>query len=171
MNIDYPNNLSGRMLYDHDSYGSLEISILKRDISAEEVLKAVKSLKSGKSCGIDEIFNEMLQMSVPVLSKDFLFLFNFVLQNGTSPLNWKENVIKPIYNKGGSTSDPSNYRGIAISSCLSKLFSRILFNRLDSYIEDINVIGPEQIGFRKNSGTSDHILTLKTLTEKSFQVF
>ena len=34
------------------------------DISAEEVLRAVKSLKSGKSCGIDEIYNEMLKMSV-----------------------------------------------------------------------------------------------------------
>ena len=85
MNIDYPNNLNGRMLYDHDSYGSLDNSILNRDISAEEVLKAVKSLKSGKSCGIDEISNEMLQMSVPVLSKHFLFLFNFILQNGTYP--------------------------------------------------------------------------------------
>ena len=170
MNIDYPNDLSGRMLYDHDSYGSLDNSILNRDISAEEVLKAVKSLKSGKSCGIDEISNEMLQMSVPVLSKHFLFLFNFILQNGTYPSNWKENVIKPIY-KGGGTSDPSNYRGIAISSCFSKLFSRILFNRLDSYIEDNNVIGLEQIGFRKNCRTSDHILTLKTLIEKSFQVF
>ena len=74
----------------------------------------------------------------------------------------------PIY-KGGGTSDPSNYRGIAISSCFSKLFSRILFNRIDSYIEDNNVIGHEQIGFRKNCCTSDHILTLKTLTEKAFK--
>ena len=42
MNIDYPNNLNGRMLCDHDSYGSLDNSILNRDISDEEVLKAGK---------------------------------------------------------------------------------------------------------------------------------
>ena len=65
-----------------------------------------KGLKSGKSCGIDEISNEMLQLSVPVLLKHFLFLFNFILQNGTYPSNWKENVIKPIY-KGGVLQIPA----------------------------------------------------------------
>ena len=59
---------------------------------------------------------------------------------------WRENMIKPIY-KGGGTMDTNNYRGIAISSCFSKLFCKILFNRLDKYLEDNSIIGSEQIGF------------------------
>ena len=43
--------------------------------------------------------------------------------------------------------DTNNYRGIAISSCFSKLFCKILFNRLDKYLEDNSIIGSEQIGF------------------------
>ena len=82
------------MLNEYDVYGSLDNSVLNRDISAEEVLKAVKSLKSGTSCGIDEISNEMLKMSVPELSKCFPFLFNFILQSNTYPAKWKENVIR-----------------------------------------------------------------------------
>ena len=62
MNIDCPSNLNDRVLYDHDSYGSLDNSILNMDIYAEAdisaFVKAVKSLKSGKSCGISEISNE-----------------------------------------------------------------------------------------------------------------
>ena len=77
-------------------------------------------------------------------------------------------MIKPIY-KGGGALDMNNYRGIVISSCFSKLFSRVLFNRLDKYLEDNNIIGSEQTGFRKHCCTTDHILTLKTLIDKAFK--
>ena len=110
----------------------------------------------------------MLQLSVPVLANEFAYLFSHILRNGTYPSMWRENMIKPIY-KGGGTSDMNNYRGIAISSCFSKLFSRVLFNRLDKYLEDNNIIGSEQIGFRKHCRTTDHILTLKTLIDKAFK--
>ena len=65
--------------------------------------------------------------------------------------------------------DTNNYRGIAISSCFSKLFCKILFNRLDKYLEDNIIIGSEQIGFQKHCRTTDHILTLKTLIDKAFK--
>ena len=74
---------------------------------------------------------------------------------------WRENMIKPIY-KGGGFIDTNNYRGIAISSCFSKLFcKKTLFNRLDKYLEDNSIIGSEQIGFRKHCSTTDHILSPK----------
>jgi hypothetical protein len=39
-----------------------------------------------------------------------------------------------------------------------------MFNRLDEYLENNNIICPEQKGFRKGMRTSDHIFTLKTPT-------
>ena len=61
------------------------------------------------------------------------------------------------------------YRGIAISSCIGIFFSRILFNRLDKFLEHNNVICSPQIDFRKAMRTSDHILTLGTLIDKYFR--
>ena len=58
---------------------------------------------------------------------------------------------------------------MALSSCMGKFFSKILHNRLDKFLEVNKVINPEQIGFQKGSRTSDHILTLKTLIDKSFR--
>jgi hypothetical protein len=65
--------------------------------------------------------------------------------------------------------EPSCYRGIAISSCISNLFTRILFNRLEKYLEINNSICPEQIGFKRGARTSDHIFTLKSLIDKFFK--
>lgn len=62
--------------------------------------------------------------------------------------------------------NPKNYRGIAVSSNLSKLFCLILHSRLSSYVDNNKVIPKEQIGFCKGARTQYHILTLKTIIDK-----
>ena len=50
------------------------------------------------------------------------------------PQNWCDGLIIPIF-KTGSKTDPSNYRGICISSCLGKLFCSILNQRLLEHVQ------------------------------------
>ena len=80
----------------------------------------------------------------------------------------EKNLIKPLF-KGGSFSDPSNYRGIALSRYFSKFISNLLCNRLDKILNENRIICDKQIGFKKESLTSDHILSLKTLIDKAFK--
>ena len=61
----------------------------------------------------------------------------------------------------GDIANPDNYRGITILSCYGKLFTAVLNNRLNNYLENMNLLCEEQAGFRKNYGTSDHISNLK----------
>ena len=49
------------------------------------------------------------------------------------------------------------------------MFTRILFNRLEKYLENNNIICPEQIGFKRGARISDHIFTLKSLIDKFFK--
>ena len=56
-------------------------------------------------------------------------LFNTILSLGTVPNIWCNVIITPIF-KSGARNDPSNYRGICVSSCLGKLFFSILNQRL-----------------------------------------
>ena len=143
-------------------------AILNNTITAEEVTLVVKSLKNNKACGSDGITNEMLKIACVVNIDVFVKLFNLIFKSGVYPSFWREHCIKPIF-KDGCCNDPLNYRGIALSSCLSKFFLRILHNRLEKYLELNNVICHEQIGFRKGNRTSDHILTLKTIIDKAFK--
>lgn len=48
---------------------------------------------------------------------------------------WSMGYVSPIY-KSGDTSDPNNFRGITVSSCLGKLFTLVLNNRLVQFIEE-----------------------------------
>ena len=58
-----------------------------------------------------------------------------------------------------------NYRGITILSCFGKLFTGILNNRLNTFLESSGLLCEEQAGFRKHYGTVDHIFTLKMLID------
>ena len=63
--------------------------------------------------------------------------------------------------------DLSNYRGITLLSSLGKLFSSLIYNRIENEIESKDILSPSQAGFRKNCRTTDHIFTLFSLLKKS----
>ena len=81
------------------------------------------------------------------------------------PQTWCNGIITPIF-KSGVKSDPSNYRGICISSCLGKLFCSILNQRLLDHVKSLDILHKSQIGFLANNRTADHVLTLRTLIDK-----
>ena len=107
----------------------------------------------------------MLKTGIWYLKNSICKLFNLILKCGFCPSSWCEGIITPIY-KSGNKSDPSNYRGICINSCLGKLFTSVLNIRLQHYLNEENILHRAQIGFLPNHRTSDHIFTLRTLIDK-----
>ena len=138
---------------------------LDYDITVNEIMEACKKLKNNKSSAYDMIKNEMLRSALPSIKKTIAKIFNILLKSGQFPESWKEGIIVPIY-KQGNSADQNNYRGITISSCLSKLFCHILNDRISKFLEDKSFIGREQAGIRKYHRTSDHIFILKTIIDK-----
>ena len=104
-------------------------------ITTDEIMLNINLLKNKKSAGLDGITNEMLKCGKYQLIKPLHRLFNSILSRGTYPKIWAEGYIIPIHKKG-NIDDPNNYRGITISSAISKLFNTVLNNRLTSFLED-----------------------------------
>ena len=140
-------------------------SELDSEITHDDIRNAIKSLKCRKAPGLDGIRNEMLKLGsslfIPCLAK----LFNHIVNKGKFPDSWRQSTLSVIHKKGDKN-NPKNYRGIAVSSNLCKLFCLVLHQRLSSFVDANNVIPKEQIGFRKGARTQDHIFTLKTLIDK-----
>ena len=140
-----------------------ELGILNDPITRAELNKATRNLKKGKSCSTDLISNEMLQNLTPSCTKALLKTFNHSLESGLYP--WHTSVITPIY-KSGNPFSPDNYRAIAVGSCMGKLFSSILLDRLLLFKKLYCPDPIEQLGFSKGAQTNDHVFTLKTIVDK-----
>ena len=130
------------------------INNLDHEITEQEIRQAVKKLKNKKSAFVDKIRNEMIKASLESLMPVFIKLFNLILRSGKMPGMWCQGLITPIY-KSGDRSDPTNYRGICVSSCLGKLFCSILNQRLYLYFEENKILHNSQIGFLPENRTAD----------------
>ena len=122
-------------------------------------------MKNNKSCGIDNVLNEFLKHSPKSYKKLLVKLFNVILKTGIIPKDWCISFISPIYKNKGKKDDPNNYRGISIISCLGKLFSALINERLTKFADINEIIGEEQAGFRAGYSTQDHIFTLHSIID------
>ena len=145
-----------------------ETNGLNAAITEEEVLCAIKTLKNGKAVGIDEVRNEFIKHSPPLLVSIYCKLFNKVLDSGVVPEQWVQGIIIPIYKGKGDTDQCDNYRGITLLSCVGKAFTSILNKRLTTFIEDNHILLANQAGFRKKHSTLDHCCVLKSLIHLFF---
>ena len=81
-------------------------------------------------------------------------LFCFCLKTQTFPSSWKHALVQPIQKKGDQ-SNPSNYRPIALTSSLSKIFETILNSHFLRYLERLSLLSDHQYDFRKARSTGD----------------
>ena len=130
-----------------------------------EVSAAFRRLKSHKAAGIDGIKAEYLLDAEDIICEPLAVTFTQMLSTGV-PQSWCSGVIHPIY-KSGDANDPSNYRGITVTSVLAKLFAMILETRLSTWAEGHNLRAEGQAGFRKDHRTVDHVFILSTLISKA----
>ena len=138
-------------------------SVLNSPVTLEEVKRVVKRLKTGKAVACDRVANEFIKACGTHMMAALVHLFNQCMTNRVYP--WKESVVTPLHKKGCSY-DPNNYRAIAVSSNVGKLFSMVLLNRLVDFRSMEFPDPPNQLGFTKGAETADHVLTLRTVVEK-----
>lgn len=95
------------------------------------------------------------------LVKPLFWLFNSSLKSGDLPSVWKESFLIPIF-KSGKKSDVKNYRGVAILSCIPKLFESIVNQNIFSQVK--NLISSKQHGFVKGRSTATNLLNFVTFS-------
>ena len=89
-------------------------------------------------------------------------LMNLIFESEKYPLKWTSNLLITLH-KGGLPDKPDNYRGISISSWLSKLFSTVLYFRILEVNENFSLLSNNQIGYLKGFRTADHLLLIDTV--------
>ena len=142
---------------------------INSNISFDEVEHVVNNAKRNKVCGIDNIFNEILNITE---CKTVLYkLFNVCFASGRVPEQWLKAIITPV--PKGSSKDPYmplSYRGVSLLSHVGKAYSQLLNNCIIKYCNEVHLFCEEQNGFRKVRSCEDHIFTLISIKRNRFQV-
>ena len=89
---------------------------------------------------------------------------NSALVDEKIPDQWRQLNIVPVPKKGNLTK-VDNYRGIALTSIVSKTMNRMILNRIRPAMEKI--LRVNQNGFREGRSTTSHILCLRRILEEA----
>ena len=142
-----------------------ENETLNCEIIAPEILKCIRNLKNAKSPGSDDVLNEYIKCTNHLLMPLYTLLFNVILETRIMPSKWVEGVVIPIFKNKGDPLSVDNYRPITLLSCIGKLFTAVLNNRLNAYLEEYNLLNENQAGFRSGYSTTDHIFSLNCIID------
>ena len=110
---------------------------------------AVRSLRNGKACGLNNIPGEFIKnlnkRNLNILRQ--LFLLIFLCQE--IPIKWKEDKMILMYKGKGDRQRIDNFRGISICNVMAKCFSKIVYNRMSNLAEKNKLLGEIQFALEE----------------------
>lgn len=123
---------------------------LSSEVSPCDILKILNQLDISKGAGPDGIPPLFFKSTADLICVPLSILFQKSLDSGTFPIEWKKSFIVPIH-KSGSRTDVTNYRGISILSCISKIFEQtVLLLISDSLVATLD---PRQHAYMEGKST------------------
>ena len=138
---------------------------MRNPFTADEIRKAVKKLKNGKSAGIDELKAELLKHSPDAVMEKISNLINNIAVTGDNPKEVAEGVLAALQKPGKKKGPLDNLRPIMLLSMLRKIIANCLRERIMHRIDAATPIS--QAAYRKGRSTTEHVFATKTMAEKS----
>ena len=118
-----------------------------RTVHPDEVNKVISLLKSSDSCGLDNINSRVIKLATKELLPAITHVINLSILQGIFPGEWKIAKVIPMHKKN-ETIYPANYRPVSLLPIFSKILERVVFNQLNEYFEENQLLHPSHHGFR-----------------------
>ena len=134
------------------------------EVEQIQIEKEILQLNSKKSPGSDFIPPKVVKESFKVLTPPLTKLFNASVEGNLFPSDLKYANVSPLFKKDDST-NKENYRPISILPSISKIFERLMFQQITSYV--CNILSPFLCGFRKGYNAQHALMRLKNNLNKS----
>ena len=150
LNIMDPDNtyINFQNLYDYD----IELCFSNDLPVPAEILMYTENIDQTKSSGVPDINIRQCVDLLEGIPDIICCIFNTSIRTGVFPNIWSKGVVTLIP-KPGDLSDPGNWRPITQTSVFSKLFEKIIYNRLSEHLHRNNIFTRFQYGFRPNRST------------------
>ena len=128
-------------------------------MTVDELNNIVKSFSANKAPGHDNISMKTIYQSFRSIAQPLVTIINLSMFTGVFPESLKITKVIPVFKED----DPilfSNYRPRSILLAFSKLFEKVMYNRLIKFLNLNNIFYSKQFGFRNNHSTAFDLIDL-----------
>ena len=130
--------------------------------------KVVMSVDLSKASGLDCIPVVVLKNCEPELSYILAELFNKCLKESCFPDCWKVSSVVPVFKNVGERSTAKNYHPVSLLSVVSKVFEKLVNNRIVDHLEKCGLFSDFQYGFRSCRSTADLLTVVSGRIARAF---
>ena len=113
----------------------------------------------------------VLKNCEPKLSYILAKLFNNCLKESCFPDCWKVSSVVPVFKNVGERSTAKNYRPVSLLSVVSKVFEKLVNNRIIDHLEKCGLFSDFQYGFRSSQSTADLLTVVSDRIARAFNRF
>ena len=142
-------------------------------ITPDEIIEAIEELRLNAASGPDGIPAILLKKCKTTLAETLSTFWNKCMEVGIIPASLKSSIIPPIH-KGGNKSEAANYRPVALTSHIIKIYEKVIRNRLANHLDNNNSFNKNQHGFRKGRSCLTQLLAhhdnILNLLEQGYNV-
>ena len=140
----------------HNHQGRPTLKDIK--FTKDDIEVACKELKASSSPGPDGFPALLLKTAAWEQRHHLYLLWRASLDQGVIPPDLLLVLVSPIH-KGGSRGTPSNYRPVALTSHLTKMFERVVRRSMISHLEENDLLPDGQHDFRAKRSCLTQLLT------------
>ena len=144
----------------HSSGSSVIYSFFLSPVLPQDVALQINLLNPSKSNDTYDLPVSSLKISKHVIAPYLADLNNLCITDSVFPTRLKLAKVIHVY-KSGDKTQPSNYRPISLLFHFSKIFEKLIYTNLLSFLAQNNVLCPQQFGFRQGLSTTLALLKLQ----------
>ena len=119
-------------------------------VTPKMIKKVIANLDLSRASGPDCIPVVVLKNCEPELSYILAELFNKCLKESCFPDCWKVSLLVPVFKNVGERSTAKNYRPVSLLSVVTKVFEKLVNDRIVDHLENHGFFSDFQYGFRSS---------------------
>ena len=127
------------------------------DFSVDDIKEAMGELDETSASGPDHFPSIILKKCREYLAEPIYLIWRISLDNSEIPEIYKTANVAPIH-KGGSKGEAKNYRPVALTSHVIKIFEKVVRKKIIEFLKRTGKLNDSQHGFRSGRSTLSQLL-------------
>ena len=158
-------NLQDKIYFAGENYSnylgqSSDYRFLFESADTKEIILIIDSFDNNKAQGPYSIPTDVLKIIKSNICYPLKEIINLSFATGIYPTKLKIARVNPIFKNKGDPLNFSNYRPISLLSNINKIFEKLVYSRLYSFLNLHNSIYDLQFGFRAKHSTNHALISL-----------
>ena len=134
-------------------------SLKLEHVDEVQIKERISKINTDKPSGMTNVGTTFYKEAMSIMSKEFTYLYNLVIDTGIFPDGWKVATVTPIP-KVNNPSSCNELRPISILPLPGKLMEQIIHDQVKKFLEETKFFTSQQNGFRSQHSTTKALATL-----------